>query len=645
MADERIRIPVEATLSGSGLKQAAHQVDQLKLSVNSVKSSIAGAASSLSSLGSQILAGLAAAQVIDFAQSAIVQFARLERQIASLGLSLRAMGIETDTVLPRARQFLQALQDAGGALMTETVPAFARFVSITRDVDQALAAVKLAADIAESGQYDFAQAAAALGRILQGSVASGARALGIDIRNANGQMKRGSEVLRDLEQLYGNLSVRLSDTQSSLDKMSASWDAFKTELGEALSPLATLASRLLDLAVAGDQVRRFLVSFGQDEAAKARVSSWVQSIREMLGLATAPLPSGSALEALGAFADRATKAADLEAERDAMLKMLEAELDAGREELRLAEAAEQAEKKRAQIAAQRAKDAERARAQAFAEQQRIAAGLIAEQEQREAFVESLDEFFTEYYERRNEIGAEADRVLWDTALQLVAEGSAEWAAIRMKQIEAEYEAKREAIRKEVLEERVAAAQIIKINQAEANAKKAIDDTVTRLKIDNSKRDAEASVMAAQIAVGAVASAYPEIKAFKVAQGLLSVYAAALKAAEEGGPIAYAAVFAALIGFVSEMRSVTPGSGSGAGGSVRYTGAQYGTQTPVRQQYSLPQLDQQGTAGRGSSSGSGGVTINQHITVRGSLIDSQRALRALSRDLQNVERQDRERKVR
>jgi hypothetical protein len=64
---------------------------------------------------------------------------------------------------------------------------------------------------------------------------------------------------------------------------------------------------------------------------------------------------------------------------------------------------------------------------------------------------------------------------------------------------------------------------------------------------------------------------------------------------------------------------------------------------VRQQYSLPQLDQQGTAGRGS--GSGGVTINQQITVRGSLIDSQRALRALSRDLQNVERQDRERKVR
>jgi hypothetical protein len=78
-------------------------------------------------------------------------------------------------------------------------------------------------------------------------------------------------------------------------------------------------------------------------------------------------------------------------------------------------------------------------------------------------------------------------------------------------------------------------------------------------------------MATEGALGMAAGAFPQFKAFAVAQGMIQTYYAAIKAYAEGGPylgpFLAAMVVAAGMMNIAKIESTEPGSGGGGGGRM------------------------------------------------------------------------------
>jgi hypothetical protein len=195
---------------------------------------------SLASLSVGVIAGVMAAlaalrQLTAFVVSSVKEYAGLERRFNAVRHEMQTLGIDATQALPKVKAFLDSL---GAEKLKDTLPTFQKFLGITKDVDAALAATKLAADASESGLIDLGQASDALAQIMQGKAAGAATALGIELRKQSGQMKTNAELVEEFEKKFGGLGDAFNDTEDATDKFSASWSKMKMDLGQSFAAVA-----------------------------------------------------------------------------------------------------------------------------------------------------------------------------------------------------------------------------------------------------------------------------------------------------------------------------------------------------------------------------------------------------------------------
>ena len=279
-----VRGVISFLIQKGGLVEAQTELQKLSGAGDRAATSIERISGQFSSLRNALIGGAISA----FVQSSVLEFAKVERAIGGLGARLNT--IDQGGALKSVVADLQAIQDGGGSMLTETIPIFTKFVGITQDVSSAMYATRLASDIAESGFIDTASAADALQNLLQGKVKGAAQALGIAIRDSNGEEKTRAQLIEETVSLFDKLSEKLTDTQDGLDRASAAWSNIKRTIGEAASTIVAYLAPALEVTNAG--LKKFIelstisrdVIWSRLNIGEAVVNGW-QSYADAIGRA------------------------------------------------------------------------------------------------------------------------------------------------------------------------------------------------------------------------------------------------------------------------------------------------------------------------------------------------------------------------
>jgi hypothetical protein len=251
MANEaKLRLVIDAVLKDKAFIDAKVKIADLEKQVGGLKDKLSQTSKSGMDLGislKQALGVMGTVASVGFLRSAVTEFANVDRSFNALEFSMRRLGIDAERELPRVRGFIESLALSGGAPVNESVKAFQRFIGITKNTETALFAVKLASDMAESGQKDMAGATDALVMILQGRAKMAANAFGLELTKISGQLKTNDELLDEAINKYFGLGEKVSDARNELDRLDAEWEANKRAIGGALAPLLGLGRQLLAL--------------------------------------------------------------------------------------------------------------------------------------------------------------------------------------------------------------------------------------------------------------------------------------------------------------------------------------------------------------------------------------------------------------
>jgi len=236
MGDElTIYAKILATLSGQGFTQAEAGLGKTEKAAKGAARSLVDAESAGKQLGRTLQRYLGAAVLGALVRSSVTAFAQYERGLMAIRKQLEALGLDAGKAIPQIDAFLRSIEAAGNGLRQDTLPVFQKFLGITKSVPGAMAAVNLAADITEAGLGDLASNADGLAQLLQGRATAAATSFGLELRDASGHVKTNAELLTELMKLYGGFAQTTNDTTDAIDKGAASWNEFKSQLGELLA--------------------------------------------------------------------------------------------------------------------------------------------------------------------------------------------------------------------------------------------------------------------------------------------------------------------------------------------------------------------------------------------------------------------------
>lgn len=235
MADAKLRLQIETVLKDKGLIDANARIVDLEKGLGRAKASAKAAAGAFSEIDKSIAGFVGGAALAQFIRTSVVEFAKVERGFNAIGYAMRGLGINAETDLPRVKAFLEAIEAGGGPMVSETVPAFQKMIGITKDTSAALYAVKLATDVAESGQVDMAAALDGIAAIMQGKAKSAAQAFGLELFKTNGEQKTNVELLDEVIKKYEGLGEKISDSQNAMDQANAVWQSTLRTVGEGFS--------------------------------------------------------------------------------------------------------------------------------------------------------------------------------------------------------------------------------------------------------------------------------------------------------------------------------------------------------------------------------------------------------------------------
>jgi hypothetical protein len=227
-------------LQGKGGLDAAKQLDQSTTAAKKTQKSFVDLNKTSSDLGKTLTRFLGGAALVAFAKSSLTEFAKLERSLNAIRFVMGRLGLDAEQELPKVQKVLESLEKSGGPLLSETIPAFQKFISITKSVPAALEAVRLASDISESGLFDVGTAADAVASIMQGKAALAAKTLNVEINKQNGTVKTNAELLAEVRDIYGGLGSKISDTTDEIDKSTAAFKDLQREVGKGIASIIEL---------------------------------------------------------------------------------------------------------------------------------------------------------------------------------------------------------------------------------------------------------------------------------------------------------------------------------------------------------------------------------------------------------------------
>jgi hypothetical protein len=625
-----IRAAIEFVLKKSGLVEAKAGINDLVAVGKRAESAFQRFGAAIKGVFAAAAAAAGLQQLSRLVVDAVKSFAGLERTLGVVALQMRRLGVDVDQATPRVRSFLEALERTGGATLEQTLPAFQKFLTMTKDVEAALYLVSLANDAAESTTVEWTAAVDAVANLYQGRVKSALTTFGLEAIKADGAVRTGAEGLQELERMLSGTGTTLDDTANQLDIANASWAEFARNIGELAAPAVRLLNQTLMATLAWLEAisawRKGDIGIGQlDETVAASL------LRRMQEQADGPQVSGAgrqtALRGAGKSQierqindiERAATRA-LDAERDALADYLDDYYDA-----------------------QKAKEA----ASVAAEQARVDAVTAAHEEERAQLA------------RTEEIRQD----IREMSLSLLQEGTQQWIDESLRMEEMRYQ-KEVALAKDNLEQiaelrRRHELRVAQIKGRGAAYEAALSGDVAARKI----ADMEAI---AQATTAYLSAAFSESKTAALAQVAIDLALAIMRIwAKHGDNVYVAAALTALVSATAhaQIQRIRKASYGGSGASYSGTGnttrgrgfddpvndrlVYEGSRRWARDQVRLMQMgfgdvwrDMAGGTPT-STSTTTNIDNQSHVTVNmnGRIIRAERDLRDLHRDLRRVGRRD------
>lgn len=232
MSDPRVQGIIEFILKEKGLLDASARLRQLEAEVKQTSGSMVNLGRAGEFVGSALRTYLAPAAVFGFVVAATRDWMTFEKQLRAAAEAMKSFGIETETAMPRVERFLAQIAQSTGVVDDETLPAFTRFLNLTRDLDAALGAVSLAVAVSRQQVTDLASAADIVADLFGNRWAQAARRLGIDMQGLGETAADQARVVEILqERLKGYLEEQEKAT-GGVARLKAEWDTLGDEAGK-----------------------------------------------------------------------------------------------------------------------------------------------------------------------------------------------------------------------------------------------------------------------------------------------------------------------------------------------------------------------------------------------------------------------------
>lgn len=674
MADEKIRGIVEILLQRIGLKEGREEMSDLErrarqaghtlrnetsAAMKALKDDAKNTGSELQKMGDKgessidrlrrsVVQYVGGAVLARFVQSSVTDFAALDRQIGAVGHQMDQLGLASERNLPKLRAFLRDLEAQTGVLQQQAVPAYQKFLGITKSVEGAQYAVGLAADLTAAGLGDMRTNAERLANLLQGEVTEAAKSLGLQLRDQNGIVKTQTQLLDELITLYGGFARQQHDAQAEIDKTGATWNQLRLTVGESFAQFSGIAAGFFlgifrsiqsigpVLLLIGGQAIGVFNGIGRAAAAAFNPVNWFSGDYK----AVVAGQFKAAMEGVTAGVEGAIEELDA-IWSDAGESQAEAEADGrekGRSDLTAIAAAKQKERddRAAALAAERARqEAEKRAAFELAAQQELLRAQLAltadgSQERLDAEKAVLE------FARRRAL-EEAERLGADTAtitetFRLAEEG-----------LERDHQEKLAKIRGQERKERKAAFE-----EQQRWARERI-----RLEVENAARERaetretarvkrEQALSIAQASVDLAYAVFGQNKAVAIAEVVIRTAMGVMAALASLPPNIPLAALIAAIGAaqLAKVHSAEPGSAGSLSGAVGGATAAVATGSETRRNDEQP-VPVQNFDNRNFRDGDSVVNMN----FKGPNIIDRRSMQRLNRELQRVQRQDSARRYR
>lgn len=243
--DTRIKAILELLLKGKGWKDGKKSLEATGKAADKTATKLKKADKAGAGFGRTIATYLGGAVLARFVKDSVLAFASLERRLNSLRFAMKNLGLDADRDLPKVVESLTAMEQAGGPLIQETIPAFQKFVGVLKDTGAALAATRLAADLSEAGLGNVETNAQRLSNLLQGRATEAAIAFGLELKDINGITKTQVQLLDELADLYGGFGSKVSDTETQTAKLASTWNQLKLNIGKPFAQAAKWAADAL----------------------------------------------------------------------------------------------------------------------------------------------------------------------------------------------------------------------------------------------------------------------------------------------------------------------------------------------------------------------------------------------------------------
>ena len=428
MAKPEVQLIISAVLKDKALVEAIAKTKDLEKQVASLKDRLKGGSDAAKAFSGELAKWVSVGAAFAFLKNTATEFANFERSANALSDTFRRMGMDPKVAIERVTEFLDSLAATTGFIDDDTLPAFTRFLTLTKSFEGAMAGTSLAVDIAAKRNIALSDAAGLLQKAMEGGTKALVE-LGIAKEGDNGKSLTATQITKLLIEQYGGFAKKVDDGKRAVGSMSVAWDMFSDAIGKRLQPALKFIEQGLKGAAA-------ILTLLPPAAEKARiyVVSMIEAYYSSLGTLANPMNWANPEKMKAVFG--ANFRAALEARN----------VELHRAEVAHAEAARQVAAMLGETKIEGEADAYTKGLQALL---RVSENADAESTQKE--IEEREKRWAAFWQRiyaMNEEAAKASTAAWAKAAADQAkrfeEGSRRWLSAELNAIEADRRAKVQA---------------------------------------------------------------------------------------------------------------------------------------------------------------------------------------------------------
>ena len=260
MAQVKIDIATEFT-GKKGFKEAETSVDKLNKNVKT--------------LAKSFIAVYSAQKILAFGKASVKAFAEDDRAAASLGQTLKNLGLAYGANIGSVNGFISRLEMQTGVLDDELRPAMDRLLRATGDVAKSQELLNLALDIAAGTGKSLTQVSQSLQKAYLGQTQALGR-LGVGLSKAELESSSFTTIQERLNVLFAGQATAAADTYSgALNRLSVAGNNAKETIGEGLVDAfvtITNSSSVDDLITKIDSAAQSIANFVRETGEFIRIT-------------------------------------------------------------------------------------------------------------------------------------------------------------------------------------------------------------------------------------------------------------------------------------------------------------------------------------------------------------------------------------